>query len=195
MMSFGALALYASTDSARDLAPIAGLVGGEIRFGPEISRAYLGQLDRRIKAVRDALVDGFGVEPGRVLQNAYEPIQYDETGSYCGAQPTLGMDVHPSLKVNKARLSEVAECSTELQKRLECMASTAGRRDCPAGLRPGRTASASSPITSRILQARHLRAQSRARDRSGRDEDAAALKVSDFEPYSATTVALRIAGG
>ena len=65
-----------STESARDLAPIAGLVGSEIRFGPEVSRAYLGALDKRIKAVRDALVDGFGVDPARVLQNAYEPIQY-----------------------------------------------------------------------------------------------------------------------
>ena len=83
-VGFGALALYASTESARDLAPIAGLVGSEIRFGPEVSRAYLGALDKRIKAVRDALVDGFGVEPARVLQNAYEPIQFDETGSYCG---------------------------------------------------------------------------------------------------------------
>ena len=75
-VGFGALAMYASTESARDLAPIAGLVGSEIRFGPDVSRAYLGALDKRIKAVRDALVEGFGVAPERVLQNAYEPIQY-----------------------------------------------------------------------------------------------------------------------
>ena len=87
-------------------------------------------LDKRIKAVKDALTDGFGVEPGRVLQNAYEPIQYDETGSYCGNQATLGMDVHPTLKVNKARLTEVADLANDLQKRLECPSSTAGRRDC-----------------------------------------------------------------
>ena len=62
-VGFGALAMYAVTESARDLAPIASLVGSEIRFGPEVSRAYLGALDKRIKAVRDALVDGFGVEP------------------------------------------------------------------------------------------------------------------------------------
>ena len=97
-VGFGALALYAMTESARDLAPIAGLVGSEIRFGPQVSRAYLDVLDERMKAVKDALHQGFGVEPARVLQTTYEPIQYDETGSYCGAQPTLGMDVHPWLK-------------------------------------------------------------------------------------------------
>jgi len=136
-VGFGALAMYASTESAKDLAPIAGLIGGEIRFGPEVSRAYLGQLDKRIKAVRDALVDGFGVEPSRVLHNAYEPIQFDEVGGYCGAMPTLGMDVQPSLKVNKARLNEVSDVAGELQKRLECISSSKSRRDCPAGLATG----------------------------------------------------------
>ena len=62
-VGFGALALYASIENARDLAPIAALAGGELRFGPDVARAYLGALDKRIKAVRDALVDGFGVEP------------------------------------------------------------------------------------------------------------------------------------
>jgi lysophospholipase L1-like esterase len=136
-VGFGALAMFAATDSASDLAPIAGLVGSSIRFGPDVSRSYLGVLDKRIKAVRDALVDGFGVDPAHVLQNAYEPIQYDETGSYCGNQATLGMDVHPSLKVNKARLTEVAELAGDLQKRLACIASTRGARDCPAGLATG----------------------------------------------------------
>ena len=136
-VGFGALAMYAATDSAKDLAPIAGLVGSEIRFAPDVSRAYLAVLDKRIKAVKDALVDGFGVEPGRVLQNAYEPIQYDETGSYCGSQATLGMDVHPALKVNKGRLNEVSDFSFELEKKLACMASTAGRSGCPAGLATG----------------------------------------------------------
>ena len=82
-IGFGAVALYATIENARDLAPIAGLVGGEIRFGPDVAGAYLAVLDKRIKAVRDALVDGFGVEPSHVLQNAYEPIQFDEVGGYC----------------------------------------------------------------------------------------------------------------
>jgi hypothetical protein len=136
-IGFGALALYATIENARDLAPIAALAGGELRYGPDVARAYLTQLDKRIKAVRDALVDGFGVDPSHVLQNAYEPIQFDEVGGYCGAQPTLGMDVHPSLKINKARLNEASDVASELQKRLDCMASTKNRRDCPAGLATG----------------------------------------------------------
>ena len=138
-------------ENARDLAPIAALAGGELRFGPDVARTYLGQLDKRIKAVRDALVDGFGVEPSRVLQNAYEPIQFDEVGGYCGSQATLGMDVHPSLKVNKARLNEAADVAGELQKRLDCMASTAEPARLPGRtLRPAQApASASSPSTRR----------------------------------------------
>jgi hypothetical protein len=187
-VGFGALAMYASTESARDLAPIAGLVGGEIRFGPDVSRAYLGALDKRIKAVRDALVDGFGVEPQRVLQNAYEPIQYDETGTYCGNQATLGMDVHPSLKVSKARLTEVANVAAELEKRLACMASTAGKRDCPAGLATGNG-------TGFRFITEHTAEFSRrgicARDPTRALIDQAAMRMprrskvsGDFEPYS-----------
>src|SRR6185436_8575449 len=187
-VGFGALAMYASTESARDLAPIAGLVGGEIRFGPDVARAYLGVLDKRIKAVRDALVDGFGVEPARVLQNAYEPIQYDETGSYCGAQPTLGMDVHPTLKISKARMTEASDVSLELQKRLECMASTAGRRDCPAGLATG-TGTGFRFITDHVAE--FSKRGICARDPTRILIDQAAMKMprrskvsQDFEPYS-----------
>src|SRR4051794_10635985 len=138
-IGFGALALYATIENARDLAPIAALAGSEIRYGPDVAHAYLTQLDKRIKAVRDALVEGFGVEPSRVLQNAYEPIQFDEVGGYCGAQPTLGMDVHPSLKINKARLNEASDVAGELQKRLDCMASSRNRRGSPGqpSARPG----------------------------------------------------------
>jgi lysophospholipase L1-like esterase len=135
-IGFGGLVMYATTESARDLAPIASLVGGEIRFGPDVSRAYLAVLDKRIKAVRDALAEGFGVEPSRVLQNAYEPIHFDEAGQFCGAMPTLGMDVHPSFKVNRDRLREASDVARELQARLECMANAKGR-NCPAGLATG----------------------------------------------------------
>ena len=187
-VGFGALAMYALTESARDLAPIAGLVGSEIRFGPDVSRAYLGALDKRIKAVRDALVEGFGVAPERVLQNAYEPIQYDETGSYCGNQATLGMDVHPSLKVSKARLGEVATIAAELEKRLACIASTAGKRDCPAGLATG------SGTGFRFITEHTAEFSKRgicARDPTRALVDQAAMKMprrskvtGDFEPYS-----------
>ena len=187
-VGFGALAMYASTESARDLAPIAGLVGSEIRFGPEVSRAYLGALDKRIKAVRDALVEGFGVAPDRVLQNAYEPIQYDETGSYCGNQATLGMDVHPSLKVSKARLGEVANVAAELEKRLACIASTAGKRDCPAGLATG-SGTGFRFITEHTAE--FMKRGICARDPTRALVDQAAMKMprrskvsGDFEPYS-----------
>ena len=80
-VGFGALAAYALTEDAGDLAPIAGLVGHQLRFGPSVSRVYLDVLDERMKAVKEALQDGFGVAPSRVLQSSYEPIQYDENGA------------------------------------------------------------------------------------------------------------------
>ena len=64
-------------------------------------------------------------------------FQYDEVGSYCGALPTLGMDVVPAFKVSKARLQEVSDFAGELQKRLQCIASTKSRNDCPSGLATG----------------------------------------------------------
>ena len=178
-VGFGALALYASIENARDLAPIAALAGGELRFGPDVARTYLGVLDKRIKAVRDALVDGFGVEPSRVLQNAYEPIQFDEVGGYCGSQPTLGMDVHPSLKVNKARLNEAADVAAELAEAARLHGAQRGR--LPVGSRDRRQApaSASSPTTSRTSCKRGICARdpTRALDRPGLDEDAAPLQA------------------
>jgi hypothetical protein len=187
-VGFGALAMFAVTDSASDLAPIAGLVGSSIRFGPDVARTYLGVLDKRIKAVRDALVDGFGVEPSRVLQNAYEPIQFDELGGYCGSQPTLGMDVHPTLKVNKARLNESADVAAELQKRLECISSVRSRRDCPANLATG-TGTGFRFITEHVAD--FNKRGICARDPTRALADQAAMKMprksrtgDDFEPYS-----------
>ncbi len=103
-VGFGALAAYALTERVSDLAPIAGLAGGSTRFGPQVSRVYLNVLDERMKALKDALHEGFGVAPARVVQTSYEPLQYDETGALCGAQPTLGMDVHPGLGLSRQRL-------------------------------------------------------------------------------------------
>ena len=119
-VGFGALAAYAMTESAADLAPIAGLIGSQIRFAPSVSRVYLANLDKRYKAVKDAFHDGFGIEPRRVVQNAYEPIHYDENGQLCGTQPTLGMDVHPKLKLSRERLGEVGDFFKEFVKRIEC---------------------------------------------------------------------------
>src|SRR5258708_36016128 len=93
-------------------------------------------LDQRLKAVKQALADGFGIEPGRVLQNGYEQIQFDETGGACGLQPTLGLDVHPKLAFNRDRVIEVTNFARDLQVRLEWIAD-ARKPGCPSGLAPG----------------------------------------------------------
>src|SRR5216683_2334704 len=136
-VGFGALAAYAMTESASDFAPIAAWVGSSIRFSPQVARAYLGVLDQRMKAVKDALADGFGIQPGRVVQSSYEPIQYDETGALCGAQPTLGMDVHPGLQLGRARLQETADFLRDFLGRLECIAGSKKGGACPANLATG----------------------------------------------------------
>lgn len=188
-VGFGALAAYAMTESAGDLAPIARLIGNEIRFGPQVSRVYLNALDKRMKAVRDALRDGFGIDPARVLQSSYEPIQFDENGALCGTQPTLGMDVHPKLKLDRARLQETANFLRDFLARIECVSSTKRRADCPAGLATG----AGTGFT---LMTEHQQAFTR-RGLCARDPRRAALDgammgmprrslVSDeFKPYSA----------
>jgi lysophospholipase L1-like esterase len=135
-VGFGPLVAYAMTESASDLAPIVGLVGHELRFAPGVSEVYLKVLDRRMRAVKDALRDAFGVDPSRVLQNAYEPIQFDETGNVCGAQPTLGLDVHAKLKYSRERTMEVSNFVRELQSRLVCITNGAAP-GCPAGLATG----------------------------------------------------------
>jgi len=72
-----------------------------------------------------------------VLQSSYEPIQYDETGALCGSQPTLGLDVHPNLKLSKQRLQETADFLRDFLGRLECIASTSKGKNCPANLATG----------------------------------------------------------
>ena len=135
-VGFSALAAYSLTENMTDLAPVAGLTGHSSRFGPQVSRVYLDVLDERMKAVKEALHDGFGVSPARVVQSSYEPIHFDETGRLCGGQPTLGMDVHPGLKVSRARLQETADFMRDLLRRLECIAGK-NRVGCPADLATG----------------------------------------------------------
>jgi hypothetical protein len=135
-VGFGALAVYSLTENMADLAPIAGLAGRSSRFAPQVSRAYLEVLDERMKALKEALRDGFGVTPSRVVQSSYEPIQYDETGALCGTQPTLGMDVHPGLKIGRQRLQETADFLRDFLRRLECL-SGKNRAGCPADLATG----------------------------------------------------------
>jgi hypothetical protein len=99
--------------------------------------------------------------PSKVVQNAYEPIHYDERGQLCGAQPTLGMDVHPKLRLSRERLPTTARSSASSSA--PRMHLDAQGRNCPANLATGAApASRSSPSTRRSLRARHLRPRSRA---------------------------------
>ena len=74
-VGFGALALYGITESAGDVAPVASLIGREIRFGASTTQAYLNVLDERMKAVRDALRDGFGGAPTPGVEKTNHPMQ------------------------------------------------------------------------------------------------------------------------
>jgi hypothetical protein len=131
-VGFGGLIAYSLTDSAADLAPIAAAIGSSLRFGPDVSRAYMNVLDQRMQALKLALHDGFGITPSHVFQSSYEPLQYDETGGICGGQPTLGMDVHVGLKLNKQRLQETADFLRDFLGRLDCIASSSKGKSCPA---------------------------------------------------------------
>jgi hypothetical protein len=137
-VGFSALAYYTISEAASDVAPIAALIGSKIRFGADVTRVYLGVLDQRLKAVKDALNDGFGVPPSHVVQTAYEPLQYDESGGFCGMRPTIGMDVHPKLRISTERIKEASAFQGELNAKLECMSDATRRHDCPAGLATGR---------------------------------------------------------
>lgn len=131
-VGFSALAAYAITENAADLAPIVQWIGHEIRFGPNVARVYLDVLDERFRSLKEALRDGFGVEPGRVIHTAYEPIQFDENGQVCGANPALGMDVHPRLRLGRERLAETADFLKDFLTRLECISDARRRSGCPA---------------------------------------------------------------
>ncbi|MEJ2625764.1 MAG: hypothetical protein P8Z80_14855 [Pseudolabrys sp.] len=109
----------------------------KIRFGPDVARVHLGALDERMAALKKALVDGFGVKPAQVIQSSYEPIQFDQTGALCGSMPDLGMDVHPGLKLSRARLQKTVTFLNALLARLQCITHAAGHH-CPAGLATGR---------------------------------------------------------
>jgi hypothetical protein len=56
-----------------------------------------------------------------MASKTYEPIQYDETGALCGSQPTLGMDVHPGLQLDRQWLHETADVLNELLARMPVM--------------------------------------------------------------------------
>ena len=128
-------------------------------------------------------------DPSRFFTFDTHPDRYAHWKlAFDGPVATLGMDVHPSLKVSKARLVEVAEVSLELQKRLECMASTRNRRDCPAGLATG-AGTGFRFITDHVAD--FNKRGICARDPTRALVDQAAMKMprrskvtGDFEPYS-----------
>jgi hypothetical protein len=187
-VGFGALAAYALTESASDIAPIAGLLASRIRFAPPVSRVYLEVLDERMKAVKDALRDGFGVAPGRVVQSSYEPIQYDENGAVCGALPTLGVDVHPGLSLNRGRMQETADFLKDFLGRLECIATGKSRAGCPANLATG-AGTGFTLVTSHITE--FTKRGMCARDPKRAHADGIAMRVprkplngDAFKPYS-----------
>src|SRR5262249_40835326 len=110
--------------------------GMSTRYGATRAGIDMEGLDAAMRGPKEALPVGSGGPPSRVSQSSSEPIQFDETGALCGSQPTLGMDVHPGLKLNKPRLQETADFLHDFLGRLECIASTAGH-SCPAGLATG----------------------------------------------------------
>jgi hypothetical protein len=186
-VGFGSLAAYAMTESNADFAPIAVWLGNSIRFSPQVARVYLGVLDQRMKAVKDALGDGFGISPARVLQSSYEPIQYDETGALCGSQPTLGMDVHPGLKLDRGRLKETADFLHDLLDKLECVSSTKGK-SCPANLATG-TGTGFTLVTDHIPE--FIKRGMCARDPKRALQDGVDMRIprktpggDEFKPYS-----------
>jgi hypothetical protein len=134
-VGFSALAADALMENAGSLFPIAALVDRQIRFGPEIAAAYLKDLDQRLQAVKEALRDGFGVEPAKVVHTAYERIEFDEKHEICGARPTIGMDVHPQLKINREQLRKNSAFLDALFAKLQCM--TKREAGCPEHLATG----------------------------------------------------------
>lgn len=148
-VGFGGLVAYAMTESASDFAPIAAWIGSSIRFSPNVSRVYMNVLDQRMKALKDALQQGFGVDPSHVLHTSYEPIQYNETGALCGDQPTLGMDVHPGLRLHKGRLQETATFLDDFLARLQCI-NTGRGRGCSGNMATGPSGTGFQLITDHV---------------------------------------------
>jgi hypothetical protein len=137
-VGFGALAAYTFLDSAGDLAALARVREGKLRFGPRVAETYLDALDLRFDAMRKALEAGFGVAPARVIQVSYEPMQYDEGQRLCGNDPvraTIGMDVHAKFRFHAERTREVAGFVDKLFDRMQCM--TERRQGGPQTLRTG----------------------------------------------------------
>jgi hypothetical protein len=136
-IGFSAVAAYTFLDHARDIAPLAGMMERQLRFGPEVAETYLRTLDSRMVAVQKALRAGYGIDPSRVIHVSYENVEYDEAGRLCGdpERAMIGMDVHPRFKLDAGRVAEVHTFLGKLFTRLQCVTEANG--DCPKNLKTG----------------------------------------------------------
>jgi hypothetical protein len=122
-VGFGQIAAYSFLDSVGDIAAVAKLREGQLRFPPTVGDIYLGVLDSWLGAVRTALEDGFGVEPKRVVHVSYEQALNDEQGRPCGqtaATATAGLDVHSKFRFDAGRVREAVAFTTRVLDRLQC---------------------------------------------------------------------------
>jgi hypothetical protein len=153
-VGFGALAAYALTEELGDLAPIAGLAGSSARFGPQVSRVYLDVLDHRMKAVKDALHEGFGVPPS-------DPIRRDRRAVRRAADARHGRasrsQARPAAAAGDRGLSQGLSRSARMHRRQQARRLPGQSRD-----RSRHRLHAGDGSHSRIHQARIVRARSQA---------------------------------
>src|SRR5215475_8116675 len=65
------------------------------------------------------------------------PMSRSNTTRPARCAPTLGMDVHPGLRIDRRRLQETADFLRDFLARLECITGGKSRAGCPAGLSTG----------------------------------------------------------
>ena len=130
-----------------------------------------------MKAVKDALRDGFGVDPSRVVHTSYEPIQFDENGAVCGAKPDAWASTCiPSSASAASGCRRPSDFLSEFLARLECIEQRAQARRLSGRSRHRRRHRLPprdrAPVE--IPQARHLRARSKPGGDRRRDDVGAA---------------------
>jgi hypothetical protein len=122
-VGFSQIAAYSFLDSVGDIAAVARVREGQLRFPPSAGDLYLSALDTWLLAVRGALESGFGVEPDRVVHASYEQALNDEQGRPCGqdaATATAGLDVHSKFRFDLHRVREVVAFTDRVLDRLQC---------------------------------------------------------------------------
>ena len=90
-----------------------------------------------MKAVKDALHDGFGVAPARVRADRPTSRSSTTRPARCAARSRRSAwTCIPACKLNRERLQETADFLRDFLGRLECIAGTNGA-GCPADLATG----------------------------------------------------------